>query len=50
MTKYAPNNLHELQHPYPKIPQKESQKWQRPNYGAKTQWSKEENSLEILQE
>ena len=48
--KYVPNALHKFQHPYPKIPQHAPHKRECPNYGAKTEWAKEESSLEILPE
>ena len=50
MPNYVPNALHEFQHPYTKRPQHAPHKWERPNYEAKKQWSKEEGSLEILPE
>ena len=50
MQNYVPNALHEFQHPYPKKPQHSPHKWECPNYGTKTQCTKEENSPDILHE
>ena len=50
MPKYVPNTLYEFQHPYTKIPQHAPHKYERPNYASKTQWAKDESSLDILPE
>ena len=50
MPKYVPTVIHEFQYPYPKIPQNAPNKWESPNYGAKTQWAKYESLLYIIPE